>query len=136
MRRRGYNLVPADPLAEDDMLELPDGPFMVSIRQPRSIPHHRLYFACLNSICKSGGFDDGPEILHDVTKMGAGCFRVIHLQGLVYRVPDSTAFARMDQIAFTAFFNRALAFWQSEGLWKWLAPDLKLKLDAGERIAA
>lgn len=136
MSRQGNRLVPFDQLAEEDLARLPAKPLMVTIRAPRSLPHNRLYFSCLRSICESGGFEAGHEVLHDVTKMGAGCFKVVQLSGLTYRVPDSIAFASMDQTTFNAFFKRAVAFWQSEGLAAWIEPDLFAKIAETDREAA
>jgi hypothetical protein len=124
MRREANHLVPFDSLAEQDILALPAKPILVKVSQPRSLPHNRLYWSCIRSICQSGGFEDGEDILHDVTKMGAGCFKVVQLSGLTLRVPDSTAFGKMGQAEFNAFFKRAVAFWQSEGLANWIDPDL------------
>lgn len=124
MRREANHLVPFDQLAEQDVLALPAKPVLVKITQPRSLPHNRLYWSCIRSICQAGGFEDGEDILHDVTKMGAGCFKVVQLSGMTFRVPDSTAFSKMGQAEFNDFFRRAVAFWQSEGLAKWIAPDL------------
>lgn len=139
MTRKGFALVPWDAVAQDDLEELPLGkPVMVSAQVKRSLPHNRLYWACIRSICQTGGFTDGEGILHDVTKMGAGCFKVIQLSGLTYRVPDSTAFDKMDQADFNEYFRRALSFWESEGLAQWISPDLREKIGVqfAERIAA
>lgn len=122
--RQGSHLVPHDSLAEEDIAGLPSGVLMVKVTKLRSLPHNRLYFACLRSICSSGGFGDGERILHDITKMGAGCFKVIQLSGMTFRVPDSTAFDRMDQSEFNEYFRRAVAFWQSEKLSAWIEPEL------------
>lgn len=124
MKRQGSALRPFDALTEEDLLTMPEGPFMVKIVRPRSLPFNRMYWSCLRSICQSGGFEHGEGTLHDITKMGAGCFKVIQMQGLTYRVPDSTAFDKMDQGDFNAFFRRAVAFWQSEGLARWIDPEL------------
>ncbi len=128
VHREGSRLVPHDQWAEEAMLGLPSKPLMVTIRAPRSVVHNSLYWLCMSSICKSGGFDDGPELLHEVTKLGSGCFRVIELSGVRWRVPDSTAFGKMDQAGFNAYFRRAVAFWQSEGLSKWIEPGLFNKI--------
>lgn len=135
--RRGLSLLPADDLAEQDLAEMREGqPVMVKLTKPRSLPHTRLYFACIRSICQSGGFDAADHALHDVTKIGAGCFKVIQMSGLTFRIPDSVAFDKMDQVAFSAFFDRALSFWQVEKLYGWIKPDLRRKLEQGERLAA
>lgn len=135
MTRQGYSLRPFDQHAEEDMLKLGEGPFYVKVTKPRSLIQNRLYWASLRSICANGGFEDGEDILHDVTKMGAGCFKVIQLSGLTYRVPDSTAFSRLDQTAFNAYFDRAISFWRSERLYDWLAPELRAKIEDTERRA-
>ena len=128
VHREGNKLVPHDQWAEEELQSLPNKPLMVTVKAPRSVIHNSLYWLCMSSICKSGGFDDGAAVLHDVTKMSCGAFKVIQLSGMVYRVPDSTAFNKMDQIGFNEYFKRAVAFWQSEGLAAYIEPGLFAKI--------
>jgi len=133
MSRQGDKLVPHDALASEDVQRLGNGVFMVKIKKPRSLPHNRIYWACLRSICQSGGFDEGEEALHCLTKIMCNISKLISLNGMVYKVPDSTRFQKMDQAAFNAFFADALAFWEYEGLSKWINPDLRQQLEEGKR---
>lgn len=136
MKRKGYNLVPFDAVAEADMEEMPEGPFFVTIRKPRSLPHNRLYFACLGAMEKAGA-PGNREDLHNATKMKCGLVRMCVMPGGDFMAfPDSTAFNAMDQLQFNMFFERAVEFWKSSRLWSYLPADLRAKLDAGERLAA
>lgn len=129
MTRKGYTLRPFDEVAAEDMLGLSEGPFMVTIVKPRSVAHNRFYFACIGSICASGGFDEGVDAFHDMTKIEAGCFKTVKARGEFYKVPDSTAFDAMDQTAFNPYFEKAVTFWRSEGYIDWIKPDLRRRLE-------
>lgn len=129
MTRVGYRLVPADAVAEQDMETLPSGPFFVTLRKPRSAPHNRFYFACLGSMEKSGA-PGNRETLHNATKLKCGLVKMCVLpNGDFMAFPDSTAFAAMDQVTFNMFFGKAVEFWKACGLYNWIAPDLRAKLE-------
>jgi len=133
VNREGQRLVPYDAMAAEEVERLGSGPFMVKITKPRSLPHHRLYFACLNAMAKAGAATSADD-LHDATKMKSGLARVAQMpNGEWFAFSDSTAFNRMDQISFNAFFDKALTFWKASKLWGYLPPDLQAKLEAGER---
>ena len=135
MRRRGFSYVAADDLAEDQMLTMPDMA-MVTVRKPRSIPMHRFYFGIIGQMIKAGapGNTDG---IHNATKIKTGLVTFANLpNGEFMAFPDSTAFDRMDQAAFNVWFPKAIAFWTECGLWDFVSPDIKAKIETGERQAA
>lgn len=132
MKRVGYSLRPWDEMAEQDMLELSDsGPIMVKVTKKRSLPHNRFYFACLRSMEKSGATSTVSE-MHNAAKIKTGLVAICQLpNGEYVAFPDSTAFDKMDQAEFNAWFPKAVAFWKSSGLWQWLSPDLREKVTEG-----
>ena len=135
MRRQGYTLRPADELAEDQMLSLGDL-VMVSARKARSVPFHRFYFGILGSMVKAGA-PGNSDALHSATKIKTGLVQITKLpNGDFMAFPDSIAFNKMDAHEFNAWFPKAVDFWKSSDLWQFVAPDLRAKIEDGERAAA
>lgn len=127
--RQGQRLVPHDDLSAQEIEGLKtSGPFMVKVHKPRSLPHNRMYWSCIREICHSGGFDDGEEALHNLNKIEGGCVKYVALANIVYRVPDSTAFAAMNQAEFNTYFRKVVDFWERTGLIEWLPSDLLEKI--------
>ena len=113
MRRSGNSLVPSDGLSDNDMSEIPQGVTLkASITRPRSIPHHRLYFAVLKLVAENA---DDPSLqsvdnLHSIVKLKTGCVQIVRLpNGQIYQVPGSIKFHKMDQAEFNVFFDMAMS---------------------------
>lgn len=131
---RDKSFVPFDEAAEDDMRDLGSGPFMVSVKVARSIPFDRLYRGCLASICKSGGYDKGPDAFHELTKTLASFLEVdVTPVGQVVTRSKSINHRATDRAGFRQFFDNAINAWVESGYYEYLAPDLRKKLEAGER---
>ena len=126
MKRIGYSLRPWDEFSEADMLALSDsGPIMVTLTKKRSVPHHRLYFGCLGSMIRAGAPGETVEFLHDATKVKTGLVRFATMpNGEFMAFADSTSFDAMDQDAFNKWFVKAVEYWRSSGLIRWLKPEL------------
>lgn len=128
--RHNQTLVPFDDLAEDAISGLSSTkPYMVKLVKSRSVKHNRLYFRCIQSIIKHGGFDGSVTELHHLTKLEAGCVKLVQLNGLTFRLADSTSFDKMDQPAFNLFFAKALLFWTQQGLVDYIEPQLLAKVN-------
>lgn len=110
MRREGSHLVPADQLAEEDVLELKAGAeFLVEVRKPRSLQHHRLLFALLRKVARSTPTPLSEKALLSWVKVRTGHVEVLPLGfGKTYEAPDSIAFSEMDQGAFRKFFDKVV----------------------------
>ena len=81
----------------------------VRVHQRRSTQHHRLYWAVLSRVSENCEQFPKAELLHDALKRHLGYVkRVQTITGEVCFIPDSTAFAAMDQSEFNAFFDRAM----------------------------
>lgn len=106
----GVSLQAADQLAQDDLNALPRGPkLLCDVRKPRSVQHHRLFFAMVRKIAQATPTPLNEEALRDYITVKAGHVNTIPLAfGKVYRAPASIAFDKMDQIQFRAFFDRAV----------------------------
>jgi hypothetical protein len=65
----------------------------------------------LTNVVKATGGEPYPtgEVLHEALKMALGYVRFIrHIDGRMTAIPDSTAFASMDQAQFREYFDAAV----------------------------
>ena len=87
----------------------------VEVKRPRSNVHNSMYWAQLSEIIESGGTKyPTAEHLHDAIKMELGYVQPVYrLDGSVELVPDSTAFDKMTQVDFNAFYERAMEMIQT-----------------------
>lgn len=110
MRREGSRLVPADQLAEEDVLSLKAGAeFIVEVRKPRSLQHHRLLFALLRKVAKSTPTPLNEQALLSWVKVRTGHTESLPLGfGKTYEAPASIAFSEMDQGEFRKFFDEVV----------------------------
>lgn len=110
MRRTKAALVPVGPF-DDEMLEqYPDGAIVeVSIKRRRSNPQNALYWATLAKVVAATDAYPSSEHLHEAIKMALGLTMPVKLMnGTIIYLPDSTAFGKMDAVAFRAFFEKAI----------------------------
>ncbi|WP_332691682.1 DUF1367 family protein [Devosia sp.] len=110
MRREGSHLVPADQLAEEDVRELSAGAeFIVEVRKPRSLQHHRLLFALLRKVARSTETPLNENALRSWVLVRTGNVDVLPLGfGKTYEAPKSMSFANMDQGDFRKLFDAAV----------------------------
>lgn len=84
----------------------------VTIKQHRSRSQHRLYWVAASRVAENVEGYPSAEHLHDATKMHLGYVqRVRRIDGTIVFLPDSTAFAAMDQAEFKIFCDRAFKLW-------------------------
>ena len=76
----------------------------------RSDPHHKLYWVVLGRVVKQTGAWATAAHLHDDLKMICGFYRTVVNQatGSIYYTPDSIAYTKMDQKAFSVYFETAM----------------------------
>jgi hypothetical protein len=110
MRRQGAHLVPADQLAEEDVLALNAGAeFLVEVRKARSPKHHRLLFALLRKVARSTPTPISEDALLSWVKVRTGHVEYVPLGfGKSYAAPASIAFRNMDQAQFRRFFDEVV----------------------------
>lgn len=91
-----------------ELSKLPFGkPLRVEVKQPRSGPQHRLYWALCQRIGNAVGAD--PENISDLIKIETGhCEVVKSAKYGEIRLPRSIAYANMDQISFQDFVSKAI----------------------------
>lgn len=87
--------------------------------QPRSLPHHNLYWAVLEHIVQATQMWNSSEDLHEAIKLHLHMVRGIAMLGggMVRYITKSTDFTSMDQGEFRLFFKNAmLAIEESTGI--------------------
>lgn len=107
MTRSGTHLVPADALAEEDVLELSSSkPLMVKVTTTRSLPQHRLLFGLIRKTARSTPTPITENALRQWLTVRTGHVDVMPLGfGKSYEAPRSWAFERMDGDEFRKLFN-------------------------------
>lgn len=81
-----------------------------AVSQPRHLPHHRKFFALLNTVWTAAGdWASVDELLIELKiKLGLTREVVIRESGEVVKILGSISFAAMDQPAFDEFYERAI----------------------------
>jgi len=110
-RRHMGALRPVDAVGEALLAEIPQGELVrVTIRRPRNVQHHRLFFALIATIFPHQDLYPTEEMLLAAIKVALGYGDSVKLpDGRTIIVPSSISFAKMDQKAFSEFYDRALA---------------------------
>lgn len=102
--RKGDALWPADDESVAEFAKLPqDKPLQVEAKQPRNIKHHRLYWKLCARIGHGIGRD--AEYIDRAFKIETGHVDVFSYGGKAHLVPRSISFDKMDQLAFSQFFE-------------------------------
>jgi hypothetical protein len=111
-RKQGRFLIPVDDEGLEVLAKLKDGrDVLVDVTAPRSVRHHRLFFA----ICKFVQMhcelfsDASIEEIKDALKLATGLVQryVSTETAQTYYVCKSISFSAMDQTAFNVFFDAA-----------------------------
>jgi len=104
------SLRPVDQAGEDALRKMGSGEIVsVEVKRPRNVKHHRMYWALLTLVHDNMDGDRYPTVedLHAAIKIAAGLrTRIVLPNGEVGFIPGSTAFHKMDQTAFDAFYDR------------------------------
>lgn len=110
-RKGAAMLRPIDAAGEKFMRRIEDGDLVtLEARVPRNIRLHNKYWALCAFLAHHSSKLRSAEEASDYLKIGAGHARRIEtLIGPVY-LPQSISFAKMDQQAFDAFWDRVCAF--------------------------
>jgi hypothetical protein len=98
--RKGPLLYPADGLAEEEIVAFPlNRNLICALKESRSGPNLRHYFACLTALARAIGMEDparGKDALHDMLKIDCGLVTAIKTnQGGLRLVADSVAFDKL-----------------------------------------
>lgn len=112
MKRTAAGLSPVAPIDAEELDRISLGAVVeVNVRQRRSNPHNRYFFAVLGRLVASGAvpFNSTDELL-DALKFSCGITELRQaIGGAPYFVPGSISFAAKDEPAFKAFREKAFA---------------------------
>ena len=123
-------LAATDASSEDIISELPAGVvFKIQITQPRNVKFHRKFFALLKIILDNQShFQNLDELLYAV-KIRLGYSVPVQLKGMVGHMPKSISFSKMDEQAFSEFYERTLDFLITEVIPGLNKEDLEQELE-------
>lgn len=121
----GNALRPYAPYDHEMMQRLPVGtPVRLQFAQPRSLPRHRLYWVVLRLVIKNSEVFATEEALHKVLLVGCGVTEpFLDLDGNISLIPSSTAFDKMSEEEFKAYFDRAMEIIETK-----IIPGVSLQL--------
>lgn len=133
-------LRPVDAQGEEILRGIPNGTIVkATIKRPRNIRHHRLYWGLVSILFENQSRYATPEELSDVIKVATGHCTVIQTgEGKEIRIPKSISFAKMDQDAFRQFFDRVVDLAVTRIIPNLSAADLRREVAemVGEKEAA
>lgn len=102
-------LEPVDEAGRDVLARVAAGNIVrAEIKRPRSLGHHRKFFALLGLIYENQTRYRSPEALLDAIKIYIGHADVLNIRGKEVHIPKSISFSSMDQTAFEAFWDRVV----------------------------
>lgn len=112
--RVGNVLRPDGAESANTLSKLPYGEsLLVSIRRPRNLKRHKLYWVLCQRIADAIGAE--AENVSDMLKIETGHCRIVKTRKFgVLRLPASISFHSMDETAFRDFFDRCLNVIYSE----------------------
>jgi hypothetical protein len=103
-------LRPADDVGHEALRKIGNGEVIsIEIKRPRNIKHHRMFWALMTIVHENMDNERYPTVedLTSAVKIAAGLRTRIELpNGEVGFIPGSIAFHKMDQTAFSDFYNR------------------------------
>lgn len=117
-------LSPVSAWDSEELAAFPDGmAFDMIPRNKRSPPHNGKYWVILTRICAATGLWPTREHMHKAIKYDLGYTEVIYGPNgkPLCVIPDSTAFDKMPQEEFNAFYERAM---------EWISRELAIDPDA------
>jgi hypothetical protein len=103
-------LHPVDEAGTDALRAVAHGEIVeVTIRRPRNVRHHRLFWAMAGLVWNQLDHQQYPTVEHLVTRIKIAVGHSDRLEfegGIVAFIPRSIAFHKMDQVEFSAFYER------------------------------
>jgi hypothetical protein len=103
-RKTLSGLAPDDEASKEMMHGVSIGSLVAcEVSRPRNLRHHRLYWALCSKIAESIGAQ--RENVSDVLKIKTGHFKTVKTKREVLYLPASISFSKMDQTAFSRFYD-------------------------------
>ena len=111
LRRHMGALRPVDAAGESVLAEIAAGEIVRAvISRPRNVQHHRKFFALIKAIFPHQELYPTEATLLAAIKVALGYGETVKLpDGRAIIIPKSISFAKMDQAAFTQFYDRAVS---------------------------
>lgn len=102
-------LAPCDEQGRDAIAKIGHGKqVLVTVKKSRNPYHHRKLFAMLNIVLQNQDYYKDTEQLLGACKLATGHVDLINTKHGVVGLPKSISFHSMDQLAFNAFYDRAV----------------------------
>lgn len=98
--------------------------YKARITQMRNGQFHKLYFAMLKIAYDNQDMFTSQDDFLFYVKIGVGHTDRFFVDGQLYERPKSISFAKCDEIAFRAFFNKTVQFLLDRVLTNWTNPDV------------
>lgn len=112
VRKSGGKLSPVSAYDEEEMASFPEGMlFDMVARNKRTLALQRTYWTALQRAIDATGRWPSRDALHVTLKVKMGLVAPLYgMKGeVIGMIPDSTAFAAMDQTSFRVYFDGAMA---------------------------
>lgn len=108
LKRVGVALLPDGDESIAAFSKIPfNKPLRAEVKQPRNVQHHKLFWSIVHRV--ADGIGSEPENVCDVLKIATGhCTTVKTKTHGTLSLPKSISFAKMDQTAFSEFFEKCL----------------------------
>lgn len=115
LKRKGNTLEAADPTSFEVIQGIGYEEYLVAtIRRPRRIRHHRLFFALVHKIFENQDRYATEAQLLNAIKIKTGYYdnQNVTIGGMTFQVfiPRSISFAKLDQTGFEQFYRRVIEF--------------------------
>lgn len=110
-RKQFASLVPDNDVARDFLKTMKHGDVcFVDASRPRSLAHHRKYWAMINLVFDNQEHYTSAYEVHTAIKFGIGHTKKIKTPRGMFEIPLDTDFGAMDQVQFLDYWNRAVDY--------------------------
>lgn len=110
-RRELFGLSATDDASEAALKSVKLGDTVeVKLKRPRNLQMHRLFWKLMQTVYENQDHYQSADEVCTAFKFAVGHVDSIKTKRGIIQVPKSIAFAKMDQIAFRAFFDAAIKF--------------------------
>lgn len=82
----------------------------VDVKRGRNLAHHRKFWKLMQIVYENQTHYKNPEEVCAAFKVAAGHCEYVQAKGQLVALPRSISFGKMDQSAFEAFYEKAVAY--------------------------
>ena len=112
--RRGGILSGAYPMDDEAIRGLPAEFTITGIRQRRSLPQLRMFWAICQLLAENSEQDVSKETMASYLKVRCGLTETVKMRsGKIVTLPASISFSSLDQSSFHSFMDRVMTFVES-----------------------